>query len=72
MNLIQRITGRASRRPSTRAQLIALPKAVLIYTDEGSVIVTPQLAKDIQANLAEITKQAEDYEPKCKNTEAIP
>lgn len=36
----------------------------MIYTEEGSVIVTPQLAKDIQANLPQITKQAEEFENK--------
>ena len=70
MNLVKKITGKLRRKISTRAQLIALPKAVMIYTEEGSVIVTPQLAKDIQANLTQITKQAEEYEkPKESNLE---
>jgi len=60
--LIEKITGKLKRKISDRAQLIALPQAVMIYTDEGSVIVTPRLAKDIQANLPQITKQAEEYE----------
>lgn len=64
MNLVKKITGKLRRKISTRAQLIALPKAVMIYTEEGSVIVTPQLAKDIQANLPQITKQAEEFENK--------
>lgn len=62
MYLIEKITGKLKRKISDRAQLIALPQAVMIYTDEGSVIVTPRLAKDIQANLPQITKQAEEYE----------
>lgn len=61
MYLIEKITGKLKRKISDRAQLIALPQAVMIYTDEGSVIVTPRLAKDIQANLPQITKQAEEF-----------
>ncbi len=66
LNLIKAITGKLKRRVSNRAKLIALPKAVMIYTDDGSIIVTPQLARDIHANLPEITKQAESKIPKKK------
>lgn len=58
MDFIKRLAG-IKRKPSTRAQLIALPSAVVIHTEEGAVIVTPQLAKDIQANLPQIIEQAE-------------
>lgn len=62
MDFLKRLTGR-KRTPSTRAQLIALPKAVVIHTAEGAVIVTTQLAKDIQANLPQIIQQAEAEKP---------
>jgi hypothetical protein len=60
LNIIKTITGKLKRKPSNRAQLIALPNAVMVYTDEGSIIVTPQLARDIQEKLPEITRQAEE------------
>lgn len=56
------------RKPSTSAQLIALPNAVVIHTNEGNVIITPQLAKQIQENLPAITKQAEEYKRQEKPT----
>jgi len=72
LNIVQKITGKKRRIPSNRAQLIALPNAVMIYTESGSVVVTPQLAKDIQSNLSSIIDKAnktqklllekEDYE----------
>ena len=66
MDLIKRITGK-KRKPSTRAQLIALPKAVVIHTDEGDIIVTTKLAKDIQANLPQIIEQAESEKSTKEN-----
>jgi hypothetical protein len=60
LDFIKRLAG-IKRKPSTRAQLIALPNAVVIHTEEGNVIITPQLAKDIHENLPQITKQAEKY-----------
>ncbi|MBI5954402.1 MAG: hypothetical protein HY865_22320 [Chloroflexi bacterium] len=67
MNIIKKITGKLTRKPSDRAQLIALPKAVMIYTEEGSVVLTPRLAKDIQANLGQITERAENFDKEVED-----
>jgi len=66
MDFIKRLAG-IKRKPSTRAQLIALPKAVMIHTEEGTVIITPQLARDIHANLPKIVEQAESDKPAKEN-----
>lgn len=66
LNIVKAIIGKLKRKPSNRAQLIALPNAVMVYTDEGSIIVTPQLAKDIQEKLPEITRQAENKSKKAE------
>lgn len=72
MFLIEKITGKQKRKISTSAQLIALPKAVMIYTEEGLVIVTPEIAKRIHENLPQITDQAEELEKKDAGNEKIP
>lgn len=69
MDIIKKITGRMTRKPANRAQLIALPKAVMIYTADGSVVITPQLARAIQKNLSGITKQAENFAPQNEFSE---
>ncbi|MBK8467709.1 MAG: hypothetical protein IPL32_17990 [Chloracidobacterium sp.] len=58
MDILKKIFGK-NRRPSDRAQLVALQDAVVIYTDDGAIVVTPRLAKDIRENLDQIIESAE-------------
>lgn len=61
LNFIENITGKKTRLPSSRAQLVALPQAVMIFTEQGSVVATPQLARDIAANLSKLADEAEKF-----------
>jgi len=61
LNFIKKITRKPSRHPAQFARLIALPKAVMIYTRDASIIITPRLARDILANLENITLKAETW-----------
>ena len=64
LKIIEKITGKKTRVPSNRAQLIALPQAVMIYTEEGSIVATPQLARNIAENLTKMADEAERFSGK--------
>ena len=60
LGLSEKPKEQPARKPATHGNLVALTGAVLIHTEDGNVVLTPQLAKDLAQHLPKFAKTAED------------
>lgn len=47
------------RTPSTYGRLIALTGAVVVWTRDGNIVITPELARQISNNLSHVADESE-------------
>lgn len=56
---LNKVFKKPPRRPATAGHLVALSGAILIHTQDGNVVITPQLARDMAKQIPQLANQAE-------------